>query len=105
MNYRETLDRFRGPGSSTGVKALADALGVSRSAVHAWERNGIPLLRQYQIKELLASREAVDRFMDPQAGTESADTPPEYPEACRRCGRITLHPADGLCERCQEVKK
>lgn len=39
--------------------ALAEAVGVSRQAVHQWfKQNEIPLLRIYQIKEILDNRDA-----------------------------------------------
>tara|TARA_R110000822_G_scaffold33874_1_gene96186 strand:- start:340 stop:534 length:195 start_codon:yes stop_codon:yes gene_type:complete len=35
------------------IKDLADKLQVTRQAVFYWKQNGLPRLRQYQIKELL----------------------------------------------------
>jgi len=39
--------------------SLAEAVGVTRQAVNQWfKQNEIPLLRIYQIKEILDSRDA-----------------------------------------------
>lgn len=37
------------------AKSLADALGITESAVSQWGDN-VPILRQYQLKEMLNSR-------------------------------------------------
>lgn len=56
MDIRDTIAHFR------GVPALADALGVSRSAVYQWRNSQrIPLLRQYQIETLTSGTLRADR--------------------------------------------
>ena len=88
VRYQEVLDRFRDRGSPTGVKALAEALGVIRQAVHRWRDNGIPELQRYRINELLEDR---------AAGRPHR----QEPQDCVRCGRVTVRPDDeGRCEKC-----
>jgi transcriptional repressor of cell division inhibition gene dicB len=46
MTKQEAIDLYGG-----STRALAEALGLSVQAVHQWG-DKVPLLRQYQIKEL-----------------------------------------------------
>jgi len=47
ITYEAAVEHFGGP------KKLADALGISRQAVHGWG-GVIPELRQYQIRYLMS---------------------------------------------------
>ena len=40
---------------------LARELRITPSAIYQWPNGDVPLLRQYQVRELLAAREATDR--------------------------------------------
>ena len=39
-----------------GVRPLAEALGVSTQSAYKWGPTGLPLLRVYQVREILAKR-------------------------------------------------
>ena len=62
METQEAIDAFGSP------LALATALGITRAAVYQWGET-VPELREYQIRELLAAREAAPADHEP---TEAA---------------------------------
>jgi len=39
-----------------GVRPLAEALGVTTQSAYKWGPAGLPLLRVYQVREILAKR-------------------------------------------------
>ncbi len=39
------------------TRELRQALGVTKAAISQWRKSGIPLLRQYQIREIRARNE------------------------------------------------
>lgn len=55
MTYQEALNLFK-----DNKKDLRNSLGVTRQVMYHWKKsNKIPLLRQYQIKEILNERESL----------------------------------------------
>jgi len=53
MTKKEALAHFGG-----SMRKLAEALGLSTQAVHRWPQEKVPELRQYQIRDILAKRDA-----------------------------------------------
>ena len=56
LTIMKTEDAIRQFGDS--VRALAEALGITREAVYQWGET-VPPLRVYQIRDLLAERQKV----------------------------------------------
>jgi DNA-binding XRE family transcriptional regulator len=53
ITVSEVLSKF-----NNSQTELANAIGVSRQAVNKWlSNNSIPLLRQYQLKDIIANQE------------------------------------------------
>lgn len=60
MTYEEAIELFK-----NNKKDLRSSLGVTRQVMYHWRRaNQIPLLRQYQIKEILNERENLHAHSD-----------------------------------------
>jgi hypothetical protein len=45
------------PAVFPSTKDLCDALDISKGAVSQWRKSGVPLLRQYQIREIMEQRQ------------------------------------------------
>lgn len=46
------------PSVFRSTRELREALGVTKAAVSQWRKSGIPLLRQYQIREWQQKKES-----------------------------------------------
>ena len=55
MTFEQALELFK-----NNKKDLRSSLGVTRQVVHHWKTNNkIPMMREYQIKEVLRERENI----------------------------------------------
>lgn len=58
MRKSEALSHFGGPEAdpASRVMAMAEALGITRTAIYMWDEEGIPELRALQIEKIVAAR-------------------------------------------------
>jgi hypothetical protein len=49
------------PSEFASASEMCKALAVTKAAISQWRKNGIPELRQYQIREVLRKRSTADQ--------------------------------------------
>lgn len=69
MTKSEAIELFGDSSTPQAAKIalMAEALGISRTAIYMWEEESIPELRELQIEKIVAARRALPSESQAQA--------------------------------------